>query len=87
MQPEIGPSKTGFAQTLYPVLRKYIPTLVFDLVCAAATTAADVALPLIVRSITQLAVDNAALLTVAYVLRVGFFTLRCGLWTPPPITT
>jgi ATP-binding cassette subfamily B protein len=74
MQPDIRTIKNPvLLKRFIPYYRKYVPTLIFDLVCAAATTAADVALPLIVRNITQLAVDNAALLTVAYVLRVGLF--------------
>ena len=56
-----------------PYYKKYIPILLFDLFCAAVTTLADVALPLIVRNITQLAIDDAAALTIAYVLRIGLF--------------
>ena len=41
-----------------PYYKKYIPILLFDLFCAAVTTLADVALPLIVRNITQLATDG-----------------------------
>ncbi len=56
-----------------PYYKKYIPIVLFDLLCAAVTTLADVALPLIVRSITQLAIDDATALTIAYVLQVGLF--------------
>ena len=76
MQPDIRTIKNPVpAQTVCPLLQvRYIPTmLMLDLLCAAATTVADVALPLIVRNITQLAVDDAALLTVAHVLRIGLF--------------
>ncbi len=56
-----------------PYYKKYIPIVLFDLLCAAVTTLADVALPLIVRSITQLAIDDATALTIAYVLQIGLF--------------
>ena len=74
MQPDIRTMKNAdLLKRFLPYYRKYIPTLLFDLFCAAATTLCDVALPLIVRNITQLAIDNAALLTVTYVLRIGLF--------------
>jgi len=74
MQPDIRTMKNPvLLKRFAPYYKKYIPTLLFDLLCAAATTLADVALPLIVRNITQLAVDDATALTIAYVLRVGLF--------------
>ena len=74
MQPDIRSIKnTVLLKRFAPYYKKYIPTVLFDLLCAAATTVADVALPLIVRNITQLAVDDASLLTVTYVLRIGLF--------------
>ena len=54
-----------------PYYRKYWGILGLDLVCAALTTLCDLALPLIVRNITDLAANNLALLTVQYVLRIG----------------
>ena len=74
MQPDIRTMKNlSLIRRFAPYYKKYIPTLAFDLLCAAATTLCDVALPLIVRNITQLAVDDPALLTVTYVLRIGLF--------------
>ncbi len=58
-----------------PYFRKYIPVLLFDLFCASLTTLCDIVLPLIVRSITQLATTDLAALTAAYVLRVGLLYL------------
>src|SRR4030042_1125940 len=76
MKPDIRTMKNPvLLKRFIPYYRKYVPTLIIDLLCAAATTLCDVALPLIVRNITQLAVDNAALLTVTYVLRIGLFYL------------
>ena len=54
-----------------PYYRKYWGILALDLLCAALTTLCDLALPLIVRNITDLAANNLALLTLGYVLRVG----------------
>ncbi len=54
-----------------PYFKKYISILIFDLVCAALTTACDLVLPLIVRNITELASNDLASLTVQYVLRLG----------------
>jgi len=62
-----------------PYYRKYIPVLAFDLFCAALTTLCDIALPLIVRNITQLATDNIAALTVEYVIRLGLIYLALRL--------
>ena len=74
MQPDIRTMKNPvLLKRFAPYYKKYIPILLFDLLCAAATTLADVALPMIVRNITQLAVDNAAALTIAHVLRIGLF--------------
>lgn len=54
-----------------PYFRKYRRTLAFDLCCAALTTVCELALPLIVRSITNLAIYDAVSLTAGYVLRLG----------------
>ena len=54
-----------------PYYKKYWPVLALDLFCAAMTTLCDLALPMIVRNITDLATGDIALLTLGYVLRVG----------------
>jgi ATP-binding cassette subfamily B protein len=58
-----------------PYYKKYTPILLLDLLCAALTTLCDIALPLIVRGITQLATTNLAALTVEYVMRLGLLYL------------
>ncbi len=58
-----------------PYYKKYVPVLLLDLFCASLTTLCDIVLPLMVRNITQLATTDIALLTVAYVLRIGFIYL------------
>ena len=74
MQSEIRTLSTPtLIKRFAPYFKPYWKMLVLDLLCAALTTMCDVALPLIVRNITQLAVDGAAALTVEYVLRIGVF--------------
>lgn len=59
----------------WPYLRKYRGILVLDLFCAALTCLCDVVLPLILRTITNTAMDNAAALTVGLILRMGLLYL------------
>ncbi len=55
-----------------PYYKKYLPILLFDLFCAAMTTVCELALPMIVRAITDRAIGNElGALTTEYVLRVG----------------
>lgn len=54
-----------------PYFKKYKWILIFDLVCASLTTVCDLVFPLIVRTITDSAVSDAASLTVSFVLKLG----------------
>ena len=64
--------KTGkLIRRFAPYYKSYWGTVAFDLLCAALTTVCEIVLPLIIRSITNLANDNIALLTVSYVLKLG----------------
>ena len=54
-----------------PYFAKYKKTVVFDLCCAALTTVCELALPLIVSSITDKATVDPASLTVSFVLTMG----------------
>ena len=72
---------TSAAQLLrrfWPYEKKYWRTMVLDLLCAALTCLCDLVLPLILRYITNTAVDNLAALTVGVVLKLGllYFVLR-----------
>lgn len=58
-----------------PYYKKYLPTLIFDLFCAALTTVCEIVLPLIMREITNAGMNDLASLTVEYVLRVGILYL------------
>ncbi len=58
--------------------RRYLGTVLLDLLCAALTCVCDLVLPQILRTITNTAVSDAAALTVSMVLRLGlvYFILR-----------
>ena len=54
-----------------PYYGKYKHILVLDLFCAGLTSICELVLPMIMRSLTNMATDNLAALTVEYVLRLG----------------
>ncbi len=54
-----------------PYYKKYSFTLSCDLVCAMLTTACELALPMIVHKITDIATVDASLLTFSLILNVG----------------
>lgn len=61
-----------------PYFRPYYKTLFTDLFCAALTTICEIILPLIIRQITNTALQDVALLTTKMVAGLGFlyFILR-----------
>lgn len=54
-----------------PYFSKYRFILLFDLFCAALTTVCELALPMIVRTITQYATTDISKLTIEFILKVG----------------
>ncbi len=54
-----------------PYFKKYRLILILDLLCAALTTVCELVLPLIVRHVTDLAMNDLAALTVSLVLKLG----------------
>ena len=58
-----------------PYFKKYRLVLILDLFCAMLTTVCDIALPLIVRYLTDLGMNNLAALTVRTVISVGILYL------------
>lgn len=56
-----------------PYFKKYYPVLIFDLFCAALTTVCDLVLPLIVKYITNAAIEDITKLSISVVLAVGAF--------------
>ena len=63
--------KQGLLRRFWPYLKKYRRILFFDLFCAALTTVCDMVLPLIMRFLTNTAINDASLLTAGVVLRLG----------------
>ena len=71
-------SAAELLRRFWPYEKKYWRTMVFDLFCAALTCLCDLVLPLILRHITNTAVNDLAALTVGVVLKLGllYFVLR-----------
>ncbi len=63
--------KRGNLRRFLPYYKKYIPIIIFDLFCAALTTACELVLPLIVRSITDAASQDISKITVEFIVKVG----------------
>ena len=61
-----------------PYFKPYYKTLIMDLFCAALTTVCEIVLPLIIRQITNTALQDVALLRVKMIAGLGFlyFALR-----------
>ncbi len=61
-----------------PYFKPYYKTLLMDLFCAALTTVCEIILPLIIRQITNTALQDVALLTTRMILGLGllYFVLR-----------
>ena len=51
-----------------PYYKKHLPTMVFDLFCAALTTVCELVLPMIVREITGRATEDLASLTIPLII-------------------
>ena len=63
--------KKRLIRRFWPYQRKYIKTVMLDLFCAALTCLCDLVLPLILRTITDLAMNDLAALTVSLVLKLA----------------
>ena len=69
--PEEKPVSTKYLlKRFYPYFKPYFSILIFDLVCAAFTSACDLVLPLIVRFITNTVASDPAALTLETVVRI-----------------
>ena len=51
-----------------PYYKKHLPTMIFDLMCAALTTLCELVLPMIVREITGRATEDISTLTTTLIL-------------------
>ncbi len=58
-----------------PYYKKHVRVLCMDLFCAALTTVCEIVLPLIIRYITNQAIQDIALLTAGIVVRLGILYL------------
>ena len=54
-----------------PYYKKHLPTMIFDLFCAALTTLCELVLPMIVREITGRETDDIESLTIPLILHCG----------------
>lgn len=69
---ETSDIKTSYLiKRFVPYFKKYRWTLVLDLFCATLTTLCELILPLIMRTITNLGMNDTAALTLGLVLRLG----------------
>ena len=71
--------KTGeLIKRFLPYFKPYYKILVTDLFCAALTTVCEIVLPLIIRQITNTALQDVALLSVDMIAKLGilYFVLR-----------
>ena len=61
-----------------PYFKPYTRTLYMDLFCAALTTVCEIVLPLIIRQITNTALEDVTLLTTQMIMRMAllYFVLR-----------
>lgn len=68
-------SNATLIKRFLPYYKSHIKTLLFDLFCAALTTVCELALPMIVRFITDAVTTDISLLTPSVILGVGGFYL------------
>lgn len=67
--------RKGLVRRFLPYFKKYVWVLVFDLFCAALTTVCELTLPLLVRYVTDMGINNLAALTFEIVLKIGVLYL------------
>lgn len=65
----------GLLRRFIPYYKKYKGVLFFDLFCAALTTVCELVLPLLVREITNRAVNDIAALTIEFIVKIGVLYL------------
>ena len=71
-------STSELIKRFLPYFKPYRKTLYFDLFCAFLTTVCEIVLPMIIRKITNTAIEDVTLLTVRMVLSLAllYFVLR-----------
>ena len=73
--PRYNSTKGSLMARFWPYERKYLNIVIFDLFCAALTCICDLVLPLILRRITNLAINDLAALSVELVVKLGLLYL------------
>lgn len=68
-------NKKGLIRRFLPYVKPYKHIVAFDLFCAALTTVCELVLPLIMRTITNSALQGAAVFTFELVAKMGIFYL------------
>lgn len=68
MKRKVKNSSGKLLRRFLPYYKKHLPTMVFDLVCAALTTLCELVLPMIVREITGRATEDIKSLTTTLIL-------------------
>ncbi len=71
MKEKTKQSNVHLIKRFLPYYRNHTGTLIFDLFCAALTTLCELALPMIVRFVTNAATEDIASLTAKNILAVG----------------
>lgn len=73
--PRYHTPKRSLIGRFWPYEKKYLHIVAFDLFCAALTCLCDLVLPLIMRQITDLAINDLAALSVELVVKLGLLYL------------
>ncbi len=70
------PMKLGYLiKRFVPYFGRYKHILILDLLCASLSTVCELVFPMLVRYITDMAINDIAALTAALILRIGLFYL------------
>ncbi len=67
--------KKGLVRRFIPYFKKYVWILIFDLFCASLSTVCELVLPLLVRYVTNMGINNLAALTLEIVIKIGMLYL------------
>lgn len=68
---ETQQKRRGLLRRFIPYYKNHIGVLIFDLFCAALTTVCELVMPLLIRFITDAAMNDIASLTVGVIAKIG----------------
>ncbi len=71
MEESLSKRRKGLVRRFLPYFRKYVWVMVFDLFCAALTTVCELTLPLLMRYVTDMGINDLASLTLQIVIKIG----------------